>query len=270
MKKVLRTKLVYNCNKREDFDHVTGKYITCYDRSYDMVVTASTEEECKKLMDSFEIAIACVDIQNSFESNVEPNFDVKKKLWVGIVEVYVGNTWVTDEKQAIKEVYAEWKEDLKNPPLPKTKSESYSDFLIHCSELVASEFSDMDDEELMESVMDAVSSLQKKGETLMGAKDVDLYDLITDEILESQGCYNQVKTTKEKIEAIKAYVEYLKTTPRYSSYEDIGLVFNRLEEYLEKQDDFMIWKQHKGTEHNIYHDVICYSKVEEWLHQQEV
>lgn len=194
MKKILRTKLIYNCCKVEDFN---GEWFTRYDRSYDMVVTASTEEDCIKTMESFESAIAKAEIQNSFDSNVEPRYDESKNVWIGIVEVYVSNNWVTEEKEAIKSVYSDWKEDLKNP-----------------------------------------------------SPTVELENEIKEE------------STENKIDIVKSYVEYLKTTRKYSLYSEIGLVFNRIDEYLEKYNDFMIWKQ---SGENIYHDVIKYEEVKKWL-----
>lgn len=118
MKKILRTKLQYNCDKREDFDYVEREYKISYNRSYDMYVSASTKEDCERVMKSFEVAISDADIQSSFESNLEPQFDEKKKLWIGVVEVYVGNNYVAEEKEAIKEAYNEWKEQLKKAPTP--------------------------------------------------------------------------------------------------------------------------------------------------------
>ena len=112
MKKILRTKLQYNCNKREDFDYVEREWKIVYDRSFDMFVSASTKEECEKAMESFEDAIRAEKIQVCFDSNLEPEFDEKKNLWIGAVEVYVGNDYVTDEKEAIREVYREWKKSL--------------------------------------------------------------------------------------------------------------------------------------------------------------
>lgn len=117
MKKILRTRLQYNCDKREDFDYVEREYKFIYDRSYDMYVSASTKEECEAVMESFEDAIRAEGIQDSFDSNLEPEFDKNKNLWVGAVEVYVGNDYVADEKEAIKEVYNEWKRYLKATPV---------------------------------------------------------------------------------------------------------------------------------------------------------
>lgn len=117
MKKILRTKLQYNCNKREDFDYVEREWKIVYDRSFDMFVSASTKEECEKAMESFEDAIRAEKIQVCFDSNLEPEFDEKKKLWIGAVEVYVGNDYVADEKEAIREVYREWKLLLKATPV---------------------------------------------------------------------------------------------------------------------------------------------------------
>lgn len=112
-----RTKLVYNCNKKEDFDYNDREYKITYDRSFDMWVTASTKEECEKIMESFEDAISAEGIQDSFDSNQEPEFDEKKKVWVGAVEVYVSNNWVVEEKETIKEAYNEWKRFLKATPV---------------------------------------------------------------------------------------------------------------------------------------------------------
>lgn len=117
MKKILRTKLQYNCDKREDFDYAEREYKIIYDRSFDMLVSASTKEDCEKAMESFEDAIAEAGIQNSFDSNLTPEYDEKKKIWVGAVEVYVGNNYVAEEKEAIKEVYNEWKKLLKTNPV---------------------------------------------------------------------------------------------------------------------------------------------------------
>lgn len=121
-----RTKLVYNCNKKEDFDYTDREYKITYDRSFDMWVTTSTKEECEKIMESFEDAISAEGIQDSFDSNQEPEFDEKKNVWVGAVEVYVNNNWVTEEKEAIKEAYNEWKRFLKATPVvvetPEVKS----------------------------------------------------------------------------------------------------------------------------------------------------
>ena len=116
MKKILRTKLQYNSYKREDFDYVEREWKIVYDRSFDMFVSASTKEECEKIMESFEDAIRAEKIQVCFDSNLEPEFDEKKKLWIGAVEVYVGNDYVADEKEAIREVYREWKLLLKATP----------------------------------------------------------------------------------------------------------------------------------------------------------
>ncbi len=109
MKKILRTKLEYNCNKTQEFNYGLSSWYTKYDRSFDMYVSASTKEECEKVMESFEDAIRAEGIQDYFDSNLEPEFDEKKKIWVGAVEVYVGNDYVADEKAFIKEVYANWK-----------------------------------------------------------------------------------------------------------------------------------------------------------------
>lgn len=117
MKKILRTKLQYNSYKREDFDYVEREWKIVYDRSFDMFVSASTKEECEAVMESFEDAIRAEGIQDCFESNLEPEFDKKKNLWIGAVEVYVGNDYVTDEKEAIKEAYNEWKRLLKAIPV---------------------------------------------------------------------------------------------------------------------------------------------------------
>lgn len=114
MKNILRTKLVYDCEKREEFDYGMRDWCTKYDRSFDMFVSTSTKEDCEKAMESFEDAIAEAGIQNSFDSNLFPEYDEKKKLWIGAVEVYVGNDCVTEEKETIKEVYSEWKKQLKN------------------------------------------------------------------------------------------------------------------------------------------------------------
>lgn len=107
-----RTKLVYNCNKNEDFNYGTGRWQNKYSRSYDMVVTAITELQCQRLMSSFENYISEKEIQDVFESNDEPHIENNK--WVGSVEIYISNDDVTSEKELIKEVYAEWKESLKN------------------------------------------------------------------------------------------------------------------------------------------------------------
>lgn len=133
MKKILRTKLTYNCYKREDFEYGIGWYMH-YDRSFDMFVTASTKEECERVMESFEDAIRAEGIQDCFDSNIEPKFDEKKKLWIGAVEVYVGNDYVADEKEAIREVYREWKLLLKTTPVvaeaPASVEKNNSEFLI--------------------------------------------------------------------------------------------------------------------------------------------
>lgn len=113
MKKVLRTKLVYNCDKKEDFDYLERKYINVYNRSYDMYVTASTKEDCERLMESFENYIAKEDIQNSFDSNFEPEQN-KDGLWVGAVEIYISNEDISEQKEIIKEAYKIWKQSLTN------------------------------------------------------------------------------------------------------------------------------------------------------------
>lgn len=113
MKKVLRTKLVYNCDKKEDFDYLERKYINVYNRSYDMYVTASTKEDCERLMESFENYIAKEDIQNSFDSNLEPEQN-KDGLWVGAVEIYISNEDISEQKEIIKEAYKIWKQSLTN------------------------------------------------------------------------------------------------------------------------------------------------------------
>lgn len=134
MKKILRTKLQYNCYKREDFDCIESEYVTTYDRSYDMFVATSTKEECERVMESFEDAIRAEGIQDCFDSNLEPSFDEKKELWVGAVEVYVSNDCVSDEKEAIKETYREWKQLLKTTPVvaeaPAPVEKNNSEFLI--------------------------------------------------------------------------------------------------------------------------------------------
>lgn len=117
MKKILRTKLEYNCNKTQEFNYGLCDWYTKYDRSFDMYVSASTKEECEKAMESFEDAIRAEGIQDFFDSNLAPEFDEKKELWVGAVEVYVGNDFVAEEKEAIKEVYNEWKKLLKTNPV---------------------------------------------------------------------------------------------------------------------------------------------------------
>lgn len=124
MKKILRTKLQYNCSKTEEFNYGLNNWYTKYDRSFDMYVSASTKEDCEKTMESFEDTIRTEGIQDCFESNITPEYDEKKKLWVGVVEVYVGNDYVADEKEAIKEVYREWKEQLKKAPAPEVKEEA--------------------------------------------------------------------------------------------------------------------------------------------------
>ena len=123
MKKILRTKLTYNCYKGEDFDYDKKQFITTYDRSFDMFVTASTKEDCEKIMDSFMGAISDANIQSSFDSNLEPEFDENKNVWIGAVEVYVGNELISEEKENIKEVYKEWKEQLKKAPAPEAEEE---------------------------------------------------------------------------------------------------------------------------------------------------
>ena len=105
----IRTRLEYRCEKYRDFDYIDRAWHTRYDRSFDMVASAITEEACKDIMASFECAIINADIQTTFESNLEPKFDKKKKMWIGVVEVYVDNEYVTDEKEVIKKVYNEWK-----------------------------------------------------------------------------------------------------------------------------------------------------------------
>lgn len=124
MKNILRTKLEYNCNKTQEFNYGLCDWYTKYDRSFDMYVSASTKEECEKAMESFEDVIRAEGIQDCFDSNLAPEFDEKKKLWVGAVEVYVGNDYVADEKEAIMDVYREWKEQLKNAPAPESKEET--------------------------------------------------------------------------------------------------------------------------------------------------
>lgn len=124
MKKILRTKLQYNCNKTEEFNYGLCDWYTKYDRSFDMYVSASTKEDCERVMESFEDAIRAEGIQDCFESNLVPEYDEKKKLWIGAVEVYVGNDYVADEKEAIMDVYREWKEQLKNAPAPEAKEET--------------------------------------------------------------------------------------------------------------------------------------------------
>lgn len=108
---MIRTKLQYKCEKYEDFN---GEWFTQYDRSYDMIVTTSTKELCEKAMYSFEQEIRNNDIQDSFESNLEPEYDENKNVWVGVVEVYIDNQEVSEQKEEIKEVYKEWKETIKN------------------------------------------------------------------------------------------------------------------------------------------------------------
>lgn len=121
MKKILRTKLEYRCDKKKDFDYIERRYINTWSRSFDMVVTSTTKEDCERVMESFMKDISDADIQHYFESNIEPEFDKKKKLWVGAVEVYVGNDYVADEKEAIKEVYKDWKETIKNIEVKENK-----------------------------------------------------------------------------------------------------------------------------------------------------
>lgn len=111
---MLRTKLVYNCYKNRDFDYVEKKYITEYHRCFDMMVTSDSKEECEKIMSSFEDIVYNVGIQKTFDSNLEPEFDNKKKLWIGVVAIDIGNDSVTEEKEVVKETYKEWKESLKN------------------------------------------------------------------------------------------------------------------------------------------------------------
>ncbi|MGL5717958.1 MAG: hypothetical protein ACRCX2_33455 [Paraclostridium sp.] len=106
---MIRTKLKYNCNKYEDFCLIEQQFINKYDRSYDIIVTASTKEECEKAMTSIESIMSLNNIQHSFDSNVDPNYNENKNVWTGIVEIYIDNRYVTEQKEEIKEVYKECK-----------------------------------------------------------------------------------------------------------------------------------------------------------------
>ena len=109
-----------------------------------MFVTASTKEECEAVMESYEDAIRADGIQDCFDSNLEAEFDEKKNAWVGAVEVYVGNDYVADEKEAIKEVYMEWKRNLKatqvvvETPAPEAEieiTEEIEKAVVHCDKV---------------------------------------------------------------------------------------------------------------------------------------
>lgn len=109
-----RTKLEYRCDKSQEFDYGMCNWYTRYSRSFDMIVTADTEEECLRLMENFENAVEKTGFQETFESNLQPEFDTKKNKWVGSVEVYISNEEVEWEKDTVKEIYKNWKESLKN------------------------------------------------------------------------------------------------------------------------------------------------------------
>ena len=117
-----RTKLEYRCDKSQEFDYGMCNWYTRYSRSFDMIVTADTEEECLRLMESFENAVEASGFQDTFESNIMPELDSKKNKWVGLVEIYISNEEVEWEKDTVKEIYKDWKESLKNKTV-ETKEE---------------------------------------------------------------------------------------------------------------------------------------------------
>lgn len=125
----IRTKLEYRCDKYKEFDYVESEWYTKYNRSFDMIVTANTEEECSETMRSFEEYICKKKIQQSFDSNLDPEYDKNKKVWIGLVEIYVGNDYVTEEKEEIKEAYSEWKKSL-NSKAPIQKKEVEAKALV--------------------------------------------------------------------------------------------------------------------------------------------
>ena len=114
MKEILRTKLEYRCEKSREFNYGLCDWYTRYSRSYDMIVSASSKEECQRVMNSFEDKIRYYGIQESFDGNLVPEYDAKKKLWVGLVEIWIDNNSVTEDKELIKGIYKEWKDELNN------------------------------------------------------------------------------------------------------------------------------------------------------------
>ena len=161
----IRTRLEYRCEKYRDFDYIESAWHTRYDRSFDMVASAITEEACKDLMDSFECAIINADIQTTFESNTEPKFDKKKKMWVGVVEVYVDNEYVTDEKEVIKKVYNEWKKSEILGVKEMTKKYELSNRLKAMKELI--EKMEVETEKMLKASKDEKMKL-----TINGANDI--------------------------------------------------------------------------------------------------
>lgn len=123
MKKILRTKLEYRCEKSREFNYGLCDWYTRYSRSYDMIVSASSKEECQRVMESFEDKIRYYGIQESFESNLDAEYDAKKKLWVGLVEIWIDNNSVTEDKELIKGIYKEWKDELKDEKKDKEDEE---------------------------------------------------------------------------------------------------------------------------------------------------
>lgn len=111
--KNITTRFEYRVVKGEQYDRAEGTYFNSYRRSYDMVVTAGTAEECRKIMDSFEEYASAKDLQDSFDSSIEPEFNSLKNKWIGSVEIYISNTDVTEEKAVAKQIYKTWKESLK-------------------------------------------------------------------------------------------------------------------------------------------------------------
>lgn len=112
MKKILKTKLQYTCNKYEEFCYIDREYKMVYDRSYTLVITTSTKGECWRVMDSFEEYMRKKGIQDIFDSNLAPSLN-QDHLWVGTVELYVSNDDVEKQKEIIEDAYKEWEENLR-------------------------------------------------------------------------------------------------------------------------------------------------------------
>lgn len=106
--KKVTTKLEYSSGKYEDFDCLEEKWVITYDRSFNMIVTASSKEDCQQVMDSFEDFIRIDGFQNSFDCNLDPEEQNNGK-WVGVVEIYISNDFVNEEKEEVKHIYKTWK-----------------------------------------------------------------------------------------------------------------------------------------------------------------
>lgn len=106
----IETKFEYYESKMEDFDYDKGYFVTS-NKSCFLMVSATNEETCNKVLDSFKEYIKGNTGYCSWDGSEDAEYDELKNVWTGLAEIYIDNK---KEFKKFEKLYKQWKDKFIN------------------------------------------------------------------------------------------------------------------------------------------------------------